>query len=358
MIKTISRILKHQSENRSLKKSILLAIDQSLMEIAVHSRFLSSLYYLLASSSFAREHQACIYGKLKYQSDLSADNANHYLLRRNIHRIEKGLLMRPRRDIFAVDYIEETLRSYQQALANQGPNSDGEELQWAYDVLSEYFSIVGVEPTIEKCKRDFLSLTDSESIHRRKIPYQRGELEDVPVDYDSLLSLAIRRRSVRWYLQKPVARDLIDQAIQVALLSPSACNRQPFEFRIFDDPDQVKRIASIPMGTKGFSDNFPVIIVVIGKLRAYYSERDRHIIYIDAALAAMSLMYALETLKLASCPINWPDIESKEQQMSDLLNLEPDERPIMLISLGHPDPQGMVAYSQKKSLDIMRQYNA
>ncbi len=93
----------------------------------------------------------------------------------------------------------------------------------------------------------------------QRIPYKRNTDEPSPVNYEDLLKLAYRRRSVRWYLQKPVPRELIDRALAVATLSPSACNRQPFEFHIFDDPDVVKKVASIPMGTKGFSHNFPVI---------------------------------------------------------------------------------------------------
>ena len=58
-----------------------------------------------------------------------------------------------------------------------------------------------------------------------------------------------------------------------------------------------------------------------------------------------------------SCPINWPDIEDKEKQMSQILSLQSDERVIMLMSIGYPNPEGMVPYSQKKSLAEIRRYN-
>jgi len=113
----------------------------------------------------------------------------------------------------------------------------------------------------------------------------------------------------------------------------------------------------MPMGTKGFAHNFPAIVVLVGQLRAYFHPRDRHIIYIDASLAAMGFMLALETLGLSSCAINWPDIPDKEQKMADALDLDPDQRPIMLIAVGFPDPEGAVACSQKQSLDNLRTYN-
>ena len=317
---------------------------------------LSSLFYGLKSPAFRREHHGVIYGKLKYYESLNSPGDTNYLLRRNIHRLEKGLIMKPRRDVFALEYIEETVDSYVRFIQDLPEQEIDDELKWARDVLTEYFSAVKAVPTIDVAKRKFLQVKKLDKSATR-VPYFRNLNAPSPVSYENLLELSYLRRSVRWYLPEPVPRDLIDKAISVAALSPSACNRQPFEFRVFDDPEMVKKVASIPGGTKGFNHNFPTIIVVVGKLRAYFSERDRHIIYIDGSLASMSLLYALETLGLSSCCINWPDVDEPEKAMTALLNLEPDERVVMLISVGYPDPDGMVPFSQKKSLNEIRRYN-
>ena len=94
-------------------------------------------------------------------------------------------------------------------------------------------------------------------------------------------------------------------------------------------------------------------MAVVGDLSAYPLERDRHLIYIDASLASMQLMLAAETLGLATCPINWPDIERAEQRIRDLLDLPPHERVIMLIAIGYGDPEGGVPYSQKKQSNVL-----
>ena len=39
------------------------------------------------------------------------------------------------------------------------------------------------------------------------------------------------------------------------------------------------------------------------------------------------------------------------------LGLEPDERVIMLVALGDPDPEGLVTYSQKRPLDELRSFS-
>ena len=341
---------------KQVYQKIRTASKFALLRICVKSPKLSSLYYVLSSSAMEREHQGVIYGRLQYQKSLTVSLQPQYLLRRNVHRLEKGLIMRPRRDIFALDYIEETVAAYQDLLDRDRDSDRHSELKWAHDVLQEYFSVVAVHPAIDRAKAVFVALDPIEG-EQKYIPYHR-DLKSLPsVDYEQFLALSQRRRSVRWYLPQPVPRELIDKAITAAALAPSACNRQPFEFRVFDHPKLIQKVGSIPMGTVGFSQNFPALIAVVGKLRAYYSERDRHVIYIDASLASMALMYAFETLGLSSCPINWPDIASKEKQMRQVLDLEPDEKVIMLISFGYPHPEGKVPFSQKKSLAEIRRYN-
>jgi len=150
---------------------------------------------------------------------------------------------------------------------------------------------------------------------------------------------------------------MIEQAAQAALQAPSACNRQPFRLEIFDHPESASQIAAIPMGTAGFSSQVPAVAILIGQLRAYPSERDRHAIYIDGALAAMSFMFALETLGLASCPINWPDQEPHESVIRKRLSLAPDERVIMFISFGYADPDGLIPYSAKRTVADMIGYS-
>jgi len=323
------------------------------------SRFLSATYFFLFSRAFVREQRAILRGRSKHLRDRWLSTGGEYTLRRNIHRIEKGLLMRPRRPVFGLGYIEDTVVAYVRAAKSTAPHPDPGEFKWMSDVLTEYFEEVErSNPRIVRAYTLFSAVAPPLADGRKRyVPYKRDLGGDPAVRYHDLFELARRRRSVRWYRPDPVPRDLIDQAISLASYSPTACNRQPFEFRVFDAPCLVNRISSIPMGTVGFSHNIPVVVAVVGKQRAYSSERDRHLIYIDGALASMTFMFALETVGLSSCPINWPDMEDREREMEKELKLKGDERPVMLISVGYPDADGMVAFSQKKSLSSLRRYN-
>jgi nitroreductase len=316
------------------------------------------VHYALFSPSFVREQKAILAGKSAYNEALQAPKGTLALLRRNVHRLEKGLLMKPRRVPFALDYIAETTSAYLRAVNSQTADFDREELAWACDVLTAYFSVHKNEKQTAEIAETFSATVDKNACPsvRPRIPYLR-DLAEPTVSYEALSALAKRRRSVRWFLPRLVERNLLDQALEVGAQGPSACNRQPFQFRFFDDHALVQKIIDVPLGLGGYGHQVPVIAVVVGQQRHYFDERDRHLIYIDASLAVMGFLFALESLGLASCCVNWPDIEANELRMAALLGLASDERPIMLIAIGYPDPDGMVANSTKKSLAQLRTYN-
>lgn len=335
----------------------MLHIDEILIRAGAANRTMAAFYYLLRGR-FSREQQAVLAGKLAYKRSLLDPSINSSLLRRNVHRVEKGLLMRPRRVPFGLNYIGETVDAYARAVQ---AGVEKTELAWAHDVLNEYMSIMPEHPVIEPLRAIVLSTTRPDvSItgkSRTLAPYHRLADDAPQISYDEFLQLVRHRRSVRWYMPEPVPRGAIERAIEAASFSPTACNRQPYEFRVFDDPQLVSQLISLPMGTSGFSHQVPAVAVVVGKQRNYPNERDRHLIYVDGALAAMSFVYALEVQGISSCCINWPDIEVLEQKMSDFLHLASDERPIMLVSFGYPDPTGLVADSTKKPLPALCKYN-
>lgn len=346
---------------KSLKK-IQKKLNTKLMRVCAKSKILASFYYAFLNSSFGREHHAVLAGRIKHVDESKVEKSNYYLLTRNIHRIEKGLLMRPRRPVFAKDYLVETIDSFGGIWGKVGIE-ENPQMTWFHDVLTEYFALSGPDSVIDVQRERFVRIVNGRkqldkeaSLNRRRIPYTRP-VYDQSVSYEKFMSLVKQRRSVRWFDNRAVDRDLIDKAILAANQSPSACNRQPYEFRVFDEPELVNKISSIPMGTKGYASNIPVFVVLVGNLDAYFDERDRHVIYVDASLSAMSFMLALETLGLSSCAINWPDIESKERQMAQLLGLADHQRPIMCLAVGHPDYSGKVAYSEKRPLNMLRKYN-
>ena len=169
--------------------------------------------------------------------------------------------------------------------------------------------------------------------------------------------IAIEWTGTRWFQDQNVPREKIDEDLEEAMQSPSACNRQSYEFQLYDGSELIDSISSLRIEASEYRDNIPLLAVIVGKQRAYFNDRDKHMIYIDASLAAMAFQFALETQGLASCSINWPAIPENERQMEELLDLDGDESVIMLMAIGYPDPDGMIPYLEKKAVETIRSYN-
>jgi nitroreductase len=311
----------------------------------------------MAGTALGRERRFVRRGIRAYKRSVDS-GTDSYLLRRNVHRIEKGLTMRPPRNQFATDYIRETVDAFHGAVTSGVLAPQHPEFNWIYSVLSSYFDVTAASthPAIVRARgtfREAVTAVDpgaAESGPHPAIPL-------VPtVKIDDLEALATGRRSVRWFTSESVSRDLVDRAIAIGAESPTACNRQPYRFEIFDDPISTAKVAAIPMGTDGYEHQIPGLIVIVGNLAAFFDQRDRHLIYIDGCLAAMGLIYALEAQGVNSCCINWPDLPDREAEMRKLLGLKPYERPVMLIAYGYADPDALVPFSAKRLVDDIRRY--
>ncbi len=350
MIKSTLKNILPRSQIEKIK-GMLEAADTRIAGIAARNKALSVIYYTIYSSDFRREMQSVLIARVAYHHSSLSDMPNRFLLRRNIHRLEKGLIMRPRRSLFGDRYIETTVNFFHNCL-NTGCLSRS-EYSWCMAVFTEYFSVVGGSDSINRARESFNAIVQNSPPQpfdpdNKPIPYP--DLGPATVSFKDFKSLCNRRHSVRWFEPRSVPKQLLEEAIDVAAMAPSACNRQPFKFYVFDEPQRAQEIGAIPMGTAGFAHNFQVVIVVVGDLSAYPFEKDRHIIYIDCGLAVMQLQLALETQGLGSCVINWPDIERHERQMALELKIKPYERPVMLVAVGYPLAEGKVPYSAKKTV--------
>ncbi len=338
-----------------------------LIGLAARSGRGASLYYALCSRDFDREHRAVLQARWRNLRGTADEQALSHALRRNVHMLEKGLSARDRRQAFAAGYIDATLDTYAALIALRNGAGHCRETLWAHDVLEAYFAACAPGPEREARWRRFHGLpvplrpgAAAEAFPSpTAAPYRAGDRAAPAVGYEALLSLALRRRSVRWFQRRPVERSLLDQAMRIAALSPSASNRMPYEFLVLDDPPLLRRLAVLPRGASVFAGQVPALVVVLGDLSAYAEEAYRHTLYVDAALAAMSFMYAAEVLGLGTCPINWADIDPQERAFYEILpDIPPYKRPVLFIAVGYADESGLIPFSSRKENARILRYPA
>lgn len=330
-----------------------------LLPFFAQSGFLSSVYYTFISNSFYSTHKAILKGKINHLNNLYNNNENEYLLANYIHALEKGLTMKDRREIFALNYIKKTVCAYETVIKQKHSTISQDRIKWFYDILNMYFKEAGDHIVIKNAKEHFYSLPKYKGNTTVEFsPFKRQEGVKSNVNFDDFFKLAQQRRSVRWFQKKKVPHELIDKAVSASILSPSACNRQPFRFLIYDDPNWLSKLNHLPSGTKGFAENIPTLVAVVGMTDAYEHEKDKNVFYIDASLASMSFMLALETLGLSSCALNWPDIKDREKSLRKVLHLNNTDRVVMFIAVGYASNNELIGSSAKKGIENTRFYNS
>lgn len=168
--------------------------------------------------------------------------------------------------------------------------------------------------------------------------------------FEQLVSV---RRSVRSFSSKEVPITKIEHAVQLAQLSPSACNRQPCRIYLIRDEGRKKALLALQNGNRGFGHLIPTLAVITSDSGAFFDASERHEPYVDGGLFSMSLMYALSSQGLATCCLNWCVSPEQDKTMRTMLPLEGSELVIMFMAIGYPEPNALVPRSPRKSTECV-----
>ena len=156
----------------------LLSTAKGLVRLASRRR-LSWLVYLWQDRAFY-QNEALFAGMRRNRDGGGAV----YSLRRNIHRIEKGLLASTPKGTFAVAYILETVDLFQR-LSSTGA-CDQNTITWASAVLNRYFTVVDHEGTIADAYARFQSC--GKPTEATWVPYLAETRPPLTVTYEDLLT--------------------------------------------------------------------------------------------------------------------------------------------------------------------------
>jgi len=169
--------------------------------------------------------------------------------------------------------------------------------------------------------------------------------------------LVNKRRSVRRYLDKPVAREEILACLEAARLAPSAENVQPWRFLVVDDPDIKDRFAAEAFSgiysMSRFAARAPVLILVLGRLDLVANRLGRRIqgvpfYLIDIGIAGEHLVLQAEELGLGACWIGWFNIRRARK----FFKIPRRYKIVCLLSLGHPEIRPQAEKKRKPLKEI------
>ncbi len=166
------------------------------------------------------------------------------------------------------------------------------------------------------------------------------------------LELVQKRRSVRRYSDRPVAKEDILKCIEAARLAPSACNSQPWHFIVIDEPGLRKRVAerifSGLYAMNKFAQEAPVLVAVVSEKMKFLASagsqiRDTRYCLVDIGIACEHLILQAQELGIGSCWMGWFD----EKALKDELKISKNKKIDIVIALGYAAEDKVVPKARK-----------
>jgi nitroreductase len=153
------------------------------------------------------------------------------------------------------------------------------------------------------------------------------------------------RRSIRVYLDKPIKDEELNMILEAGRWTPSASNRQPWEFIVIKNKDILLKLAKT-IGYGRFMRVVPVAIAIIAKIKTspkWY--------LIDTSLVSMNMMLMAWSMGIGTC---WIGAMNREKA-KNILDLGDNDHLLTILPFGYihgeiPEP------TARKSLDKIVRY--
>lgn len=158
----------------------------------------------------------------------------------------------------------------------------------------------------------------------------------------ALLELLKQRKSVRDFVDRPVAREEIMMCLEAARLAPSACNSQPWKFIVVNERPLKLKLGEAAFGgiyaMNSFAKTAPVIVAVVSEKSRFSARiggmfRGTKYYLIDIGVAIEHFVLQAEELGIGTCWIGWFD----EKAVKSVLGVPPGKKIDILIALGYFD---------------------
>lgn len=268
------------------------------------------------------------------------------------HKIEKALALKDPRPGFGVAVVQRLVDNSNEYLSKFGYN---ETLQVALTCLQEYQLFNKKYKSMDSCLDDRINKIVS-TYKFNEYKYRGGTrnvsrkdiLTRSKVD---LTDFFASRYSIRNFSSDALNFEDLKKAVIMAQKAPSVCNRQSSKAYLFNKREHIDKVLSYQSGCASFSGSVNAVYVVTSNIETFFSVDERNQCWIDGGLFAMSLVYALHSLGIGSCCLNWCVTKNSDDLLHDVIGISKSEAVIMLIACGNYPDDFKVAMSSRKPLD-------
>ena len=270
-----------------------------------------------------------------------------------IHKLEKGFAVIKNQRPFGYDKVKRIIRDIKEYEKNNFESSFAYNL--AYSSLNQYIKFYEEKKWTEKDEyvfvkkfmnnhRDYQELLVGAFDYKTEdfLPYIKS------VDYDKFLS---SRRSIRNFSSKKLKDEDIKKAVNMAIKTPTACNRQMCKIYYIKSNENKKVIEKYAQGLGLFDLTNANYFVITFDLSANYFIGERNQGWFNSGLVTMNFVNALHSLGVGSCCIQFGNSFKEEEEFKKLLNIQENERIGVIITAGYYDKISRIPYSTRKPIE-------
>jgi nitroreductase len=134
----------------------------------------------------------------------------------------------------------------------------------------------------------------------------------------------LTKRDTRSYTAEPIGDDVLKRVLQAGRMAGSSKNTQPVRFVVVRDKEHMAELAKCGDFSQPLGPATAAIAITVPQGAQEF----------DAGRAGQNIMLTAWNEGLASCPVRI----HREECGREVLGLPADHRIVMVIALGHPDP--------------------
>lgn len=330
------------------------------MFVDLKSKLQSTRLYQWARSNFHRVKKLTFFfsdicSTFNYMN-WTTDNSQYWSLSAELlfqyHKLEKGLCIPGEKRFFGYDPALATVKLLNRWISLGFDTTSDPVFLGAVETLRAYrirtdqtppkFSINQLLKQIDTLLENFPAVKEDLKTPVRLAAHQA----DWKPAFDSIVNA---RRSVRAFkTEHHVNNEVIVEAIRVARMSPTACNRQPSKVHVFNDPKMIQSLLSLQNGNRGFGHTIPTLLILTADMTGFFDASERYQPYIDASLFCMSLIYSLQTQGISSCCLNWCVDPSIDQSAHLVGGIADNEKIIMFLGIGYATEDALTPKSPRR----------
>lgn len=277
------------------------------------------------------------------------------MLTKNFHIIEKGLSLPNTRPGFGIKVIDKTIFQMEKYISLYGKDS---LIGQVIDALNEYVNFnveKGVDVEKVKSAINRVNFQEQGSYDRGgiKIISKSDVLQKLSGSFEDICN---SRHSIRIFSEIPVDKKLIRQAAEISRKTPSVCNRQSAKIYIFEG-DLKNQILELQNGNRGFGNTASHVAVITSNLQCFTGVGERNQAYVDGGLMAMTFTYALHSLGIGTCFLNWSVTVDMDKKIKRIAGISNAEIIVTLIAIGNFPEKIRVAASPRLGLSDIFYYS-